>query len=334
MRPGAVAGWSDVTSRPFAAIPIAELPQYVRDHSHWLIEVPIRIALIIVVALLIRFVLLRMIDRLMRPRHAGDMPRILRPFKEKVEQSGLLEATGLLSERRQQRATTIGLVLKSGVSFTIFVITVLVVLSELGINLAPFIAGTSIIGVALGFGAQSIVKDFLSGMFMMVEDQYGVGDVIDFQLASGVVEAVGLRTTRLRDDNGTVWYVRNGEVLRVGNSSQGFSRVIVDVPVPAAIDLDGTCAALLDEGAKMKAEPQWTPVFLSDFEFEGAPELTVDQITLRVVAKVRAGEQFRTSRELRLRLRARLDRMAAEQAVSAEQAPEAAGAGTAGQSAS
>src|SRR5262249_62355031 len=130
--------------------------------------------------------------------------------------TSILESTGLMSERRNQRAATIGSVLKSAVSFTVFVIALLLILSDLGVNLAPFIAGTSIVGVALGFGAQNIVKDFLSGMFMMLEDQYGVGDTIDFQLASGVVEAVGLRTTRLRDVNGTVWYVRNGEVLRVG----------------------------------------------------------------------------------------------------------------------
>ena len=127
--------------------------------------------------------------------------------------------------------------LKSAVSFTLVVIAVLLILSELDIDLAPFIAGTSIVGVALGFGAQNIVKDFLSGMFMMLEDQYGVGDIIDFEKASGTVEAVGLRTTRLRDVNGTVWYVRNGEVVRVGNKSQGFAQVVLDVPIDARADV-------------------------------------------------------------------------------------------------
>src|SRR5207237_8818656 len=124
-------------------------------------------------------------------------------------------------------------VLDSSVSCSILVISCLPVLSELEINLAPVIAGTSIVAVSLGFGAQNLVKDFLSGMFMMLEDQYGVGDVIDFEQATGTVESVGLRITRLRDVNGTVWYVRNGEVVRVGNQSQGFAQVVLDVPIEA-----------------------------------------------------------------------------------------------------
>ena len=225
-----------------------------------LIEIPIRIVSIIVVSLIMRAILHRMINRVVRPVHVGDVPRILRPFKERVEGSGLLESTGLLSERRSQRAATIGSVLKSGVSFTILVIAFLLVLSELGINLAPFIAGTSIVGVALGFGAQNIVKDFLSGMFMMLEDQYGVGDVIDFEKAAGTVEAVGLRTTRLRDVNGTVWYVRNGEVVRVGNKSQGFAQVVLDVPIDAAADIETASAAMLAVAQQMRGEEDWADV--------------------------------------------------------------------------
>ena len=178
----------------------------------------------------------RAVDRLVRPVRGG-VPRILRPFKERIEASAFIESTGLLSERRAQRAATIGSVIKSVISIIILVIALMTILAELRIDLAPFIAGTSIVGVALGFGAQNIVKDFLSGMFMMLEDQYGVGDTIDFEKASGTVEAVGLRVTRLRDVNGTVWYVRNGEVVRVGNKSQGFAQVVLDVPIDAWADV-------------------------------------------------------------------------------------------------
>ncbi len=136
-------------------------------------------------------------------------------------------------------------------------------LSELRIDLAPFIAGTSIVGVALGFGAQNIVKDFLSGMFMMLEDQYGVGDVIDFEKASGTVEAVGLRTTRLRDVNGTVWYVRNGEVVRVGNKSQGFAQVVLDVPIDAwRRRRPGVARRCSRWRRQMRGEEDWSAVFL------------------------------------------------------------------------
>jgi small-conductance mechanosensitive channel len=280
---------------------------YVSEHSHWLIEVPVRIVVVIVVALLIRAVLHRMINRLVHPVRGGDVPRILHPFKDRVQNSALLESTGLLSERRAQRAATIGSVLKSGVSLTVLLIAFLVILSELQIDLAPFIAGTSIVGVALGFGAQNIVKDFLSGMFMMLEDQYGVGDVIDFEKASGTVEAVSLRTTRLRDVNGTVWYVRNGEVVRVGNKSQGYAQVVLDVPLEASADVAAASAAMLEEAQRMRNDEQWTGQFLGDPEMQGVESMTREETVVRMVARTRPGEQFRIARELRRRIRERLD---------------------------
>lgn len=274
-----------------------------------LIEIPLRILAIIVVALLFRAILIRMINRSVRPLRVGEVPRILRPFKERVENSALFESTGLLSERREQRAATIASVLRSGVSFTILVITFLLVLSELGINLAPFIAGTSIVGVALGFGAQNIVKDFLSGMFMMLEDQYGVGDVIDFEQAVGTVEAVGLRVTRLRDETGTVWYVRNGEVLRVGNRSQGYAQIVLDVPIAPNADIAAASAAMLDVAQQLRGEQAWTDAFLGAPEMQGVERLTREETVIRLVARVRPPEQWRVARELRRRIRERLDRL-------------------------
>jgi small conductance mechanosensitive channel len=286
-----------------------KLPQYVHDHSRWIIEIPVRILSIIVVTLILRAILHRMINRFVRPVHVGEVPRILRPFKERAANSALFESTGLMSERREQRAATIGSVLKSGVSFTLLVIAALSILGELRINLAPFIAGSSIVGVALGFGAQNIVKDFLSGMFMMLEDQYGVGDVIDFEMATGTVEAVGLRTTRLRDVNGTVWYVRNGEVLRVGNKSQGYARVVLDVPISAHDDIEAASAAMLAVANEMHADENWAHLFLSEPEFEGVEGITRDETVLRIVARVRPGEQWHVARELRRRIRERLARL-------------------------
>jgi moderate conductance mechanosensitive channel len=297
---------------------LAELPKYVRDHSRWVIEIPIRILVIIVVALILRAVLHRMISRLVRPVHVGAVPRVLRPFTERAQNSALLGSTGLMSERRNQRAATIGSVLKSAVSLLVLVIAVLTVLSELGINLAPFIAGTSIVGVALGFGAQNIVKDFLSGMFMMLEDQYGVGDVIDFEKATGTVEAVGLRTTRLRDVNGTVWYVRNGEVVRVGNKSQGYAQVVLDVPIAAAADISRASGAMLSVAQQMRGEPEWSDVFLGEPEVQGVESMTLDETTIRLVARVRPAEQWRTARALRRRIRERLERLAIESHLPAD----------------
>jgi small conductance mechanosensitive channel len=284
------------------------LPRYWHEHSRALIETPIRIVAIIVVALIIRAILRRMIDRAVRPV-GGRAPRLLRPFRERLENRNFLESAGLLSERRTQRAATLGSVLKSATSAVIFVIAFLLVLSELAINLAPFIAGTSIVGVALGFGAQSIVKDFLAGMFMLLEDQYGVGDVIDFEKASGTVEAVGLRSTRLRDVNGTVWYVRNGEVVRVGNKSQGFAQVVLDVPLDAWADVDRASAAMASVAGEMATDQQWAGVFLAEPEVLGVESMTRDETVIRLVAKVRPLEQWRTARELRRRIRDTLERL-------------------------
>jgi small-conductance mechanosensitive channel len=284
------------------------LPEYVQDHSKWIIEIPVRILVITVVALILRAVLHRMINRIVRPVHIGQVPRILRPFRDRAVNSAFLESTGLLSQRRAQRAATIGSVLRSGVSFTILVIAALSILSELGVNLAPFIAGTSIVGVALGFGAQNIVKDFLSGMFMMLEDQYGVGDVIDFEKATGTVEAVGLRTTQLRDVNGTVWYVRNGEVVRVGNKSQGFAQVVLDVPIDADADIDRASSTMLAVAQEMRTDEAWEPVFLGDPEVQGVERMTREETVIRLVVRVRPLEQWRVAREMRRRIRERLER--------------------------
>ena len=245
----------------------------------------------------------------MRPVADGGVPRILRPFSERVHNSAFFESTGLLSERRAQRAQTIGSVIKSFVTFIMFVIAFMLIISELGFDLGPFIAGTSIVGVALGFGAQNIVKDFLAGMFMMLEDQYGVGDVIDFQLASGTVEAVGLRSTRLRDVNGTVWYVRNGEVLRVGNKSQGFATVVLDIPIDAWDDVSVASEAMRTVAAQMHGEEEWTHVFLNDPEVLGVESLSREETVIRLTARVRPLEQWRTARELRRRIRLRLDEL-------------------------
>jgi moderate conductance mechanosensitive channel len=292
-----------------AANHLSGLPQFIEDHKVALIEIPIRIAIIIVVALVARSLLHRAVDRLVRPVRGGGVPRILRPFKERIENSSFIESTGLLSERRAQRAATIGSVIKSVISIVILVIALMTILSELRFNLTPFVAGTSIVGVALGFGAQNVVKDFLAGVFMMLEDQYGVGDTIDFEKASGTVEAVGLRTTRLRDVNGTVWYVRNGEVVRVGNKSQGFAQVVLDVPIDAWADVAAASQAILDEAERMRAEDTWSGIFLGDPDMQGVESMTREETVIRLVARTRPGEQFRVARELRRRIRERLDHL-------------------------
>jgi small conductance mechanosensitive channel len=172
------------------------------------------------------------------------------------------------------------------------------VLAEFGVDLAPILASAGIVGVAVGFGAQNLVRDFLSGMFMLLEDQYGVGDIVDLGEASGVVEAVGLRITTLRDTNGTVWYVRNGEILRVGNKSQGFAVAVVDLPVahhadvPEAIALAGTTATERLTGEDLVAD------VLEPVDVLGVEKVGPEGVTLRLTVRVAPGRQFAVQRAL------------------------------------
>ncbi len=269
--------------------------QWLAASSGWLIAKPVTILLIILGALFVRYLARRLIDRLTRAT-GGKVPTVLRPLRERAPQS----LGQLLSERRAQRAETIGSVFKSIVSFIVFGLAFMMILGELGVNLGPILASAGIVGVAIGFGAQNLVKDFLSGVFMMLEDQYGVGDVVDVGEAIGTVEAVGLRITTLRDLNGTVWYVRNGEVLRVGNSSQGFAVAVVDVPIGYGADV-GQATEILERVATDAAGT--AP--LSDDVIEPPEVLGVERvtaaegITIRLTVKVRPGRQWSVQRSLR-----------------------------------
>jgi moderate conductance mechanosensitive channel len=192
------------------------MPDWLPDNLAALVVFkPIRIVLLIIAAFVLRRVLNRMIKR--STQRAIDRPSTAR---SEITQK-LIVATTMSAERRRQRLSALSSVAQSTVTFVIFAVVILMILAELGYNITTILAGTTVIGVTVAFGLQSIVKDFVSGVFMLVEDQLGVGDYVDMNMASGVVEGIGLRITELRARDGTVWYVRNGEVLRVGNFSQG-----------------------------------------------------------------------------------------------------------------
>ncbi|HZO65576.1 MAG: mechanosensitive ion channel family protein [Kribbellaceae bacterium] len=180
------------------------------------VMVPARIAALVIGFFVLRWLLHRVINRMARRTAGGTVPGVLARSRRATK----FVEENLLSERRQQRAETMASLLRSVATTVLASVLVVMVLAQLGFDILPVVASASIIGVALAFGAQTLVKDFLSGIFMILEDQYGVGDFIDMDEASGTVEAVGLRVTRLRDNDGTIWYVRNGEVMRVGNLSQ------------------------------------------------------------------------------------------------------------------
>jgi small conductance mechanosensitive channel len=269
--------------------------------SFYLIVKPVRIALIVLLAIVARVLLHRMINRVVRHASTDEQrATLLRPIRNRLP-GALRETTGTASERRRQRAAALGSVLRSIASVSVSGIAAMLVLGQLGIDLAPLIASAGIVGVAIGFGAQNLVKDFVSGLFMLLEDQYGVGDVIDLGSVNGTVESVGLRITTLRDVHGVVWYVRNGEIVRVGNKSQGWAQVVVDVPVDFA-EVHEASRVLKEAAAAMAADPDWMEHFIEVPTIVGVEQITADGAVLRITAKTPSPEQWRVARELRSRL--------------------------------
>ncbi|MFC4000266.1 mechanosensitive ion channel family protein [Prauserella oleivorans] len=282
--------------------------EWLAGSANWLVAKPLRILFIVVIAVVVRYAIRKLIDRLTRtPEGDSDgkkLPTLLRPLRERAP-----EVLGpVVLERRRQRAKTIGSVLKSVTTVVVYGMAFVLVLGELGINLAPILASAGIVGVAIGFGAQNLVRDFLSGIFMMLEDQYGVGDVVDVGEAVGTIEAVGLRITTLRDLNGTVWYVRNGEVLRVGNFSQGYAVGVVDIPLSYDADVTKATALLEEVAAEAAQRPAVAPDVLEPPEVLGVENVTPEAVHLRVTVKVRPGRQWSVQRALRAEIMSAFER--------------------------
>ncbi len=209
--------------------------------------------------------------------------------------------------RQTQRTETIAAVLGSISVFVIYLIAVFIALSKLNIDVGPLVAGAGVIGVALGFGAQSLVRDFLSGVFMILEDQYGVGDIVDVGEASGTVEAVTLRVTRLRDVEGTVWHVPNGQIQRVGNLSQLWSRSLLDLGVAYDTDLDHASEVITGVANRMAEEEDWKDAILEPPELWGVQQFGPDEVVLRLVMKTQPAAQWKINREFRARIKKAFD---------------------------
>ncbi|MBA9004089.1 mechanosensitive ion channel family protein [Thermomonospora cellulosilytica] len=261
------------------------------------------IVITLVIALTLRRVAHRAITRITVRMAEGTKPERLRE-RGRTAHDG---STALLTERRRQRAQTLGSVLRSIASIVIMGTAVFSALGELGLNLTPVLASASVIGVAVGFGAQNIVKDFLAGLFMLLEDQFGVGDVVDVGPAKGTVEAVTLRVTRLRDVNGVVWYIRNGEILRVGNESQNWARAVLDIPVDYGEDTAKVKEVLKTTADELAADPAWSDIVLEEPSVWGVQGLTGEAVVVRLVVKTAPGKQGDVARELRERVKVAFD---------------------------
>ncbi len=275
----------------------------------WMVDRPLRIFLIILVAWFIRKMLHRAIDRF--ERRVAEKSPLLRdvPLPDDVStvagRRALREHT--LAARAKQRAVTIGAVLRSSVSLAVFLLTGLLVLSELDLNLAPLIASAGIAGLAIGFGAQSMVKDFLAGMFIILEDQFGVGDIVDTGLATGKIEEVSLRTTRLRDQSGTLWIVPNGEISRVGNTSQVWSNAVIDVEVAYDTNLDYAIATIKKTLDAIWKSDEPNATVIAEPNVLGVERMGDSSVVIRAVVKCEPAEQWVMGRIARKKLKEALD---------------------------
>jgi moderate conductance mechanosensitive channel len=210
------------------------------------------------------------------------------------------------NSRIEQRAATMGDAVASFWKVVVLVVAILLILGEFGINLGPLVAGAGIAGLAVAFGAQAIIKDYLSGFFILLEDQYGVGDVVTIGSATGTVEDVNLRFTRMRSSDGTVWFIPNGEIRQVGNQSMEWSRAIVDVVVGYDNDVSAVMIALSEEIGALTNELAWKDRILETPEVQGVQSMSVEGVALRIVVKTEPREQWAVARELRTRI---IDRM-------------------------
>lgn len=271
----------------------------------WLGEAGMKLltcALIIVGAILASWVLRLVIHRVVERIVSGAKT------KANVDDTQALERSPLAAMRLVQRMRTLGSILQNIVNVTLVIIAVLLIINVL----APGVAGSfallsAAIGAGLGFGAQNIVKDVLNGIFIVAEDQVGIGDVVDLGLATGVVEYVSVRVTHVRDVNGTLWYVRNGEITRIGNMSQGWSRVILDLAVPAYVDIDEVEKTMLGAAKSLAKDPKWRTRIIEQPEVWGLESIAGDALVIRLVMKTRANAKDDVARELRMRLKRAFD---------------------------
>jgi len=274
----------------------------------FLIGKPLAVTWLILLFFVIRWLLNRLVDRLVKRAEGGALTARVGRLSLGAGRAKAPSPTELATAtRRVQRAKAMGSLLKSVITGVLLAVFGTMVLAQVGVNVGPIIASAGIVGLALGFGAQSLVSDYLAGVFMVFEDQYGVGDEVDLGEAIGTVEAVSLRVTRVRDVNGTVWYVRNGEIVRVGNMSQNWARSVIDVCVAYQEDLARVRRVLEDVAHDMWEDEEFKGVIIEEPSVWGVQELGIDGVVVRVALKTAPLEQWAVAREMRQRIKARFD---------------------------
>ena len=270
----------------------------------FMVDKPLAIVGIIVSAVILGKISRRVVKLLVRRlgrRRASHGPGILRRHTP----PSLLDAGEMVSTRAVQRIEALAVALAGAATFVVWLVAIIAIVRVLGVKIEPLLTGAGLIGVALGFGAQSLIRDFLAGVFILVEDQFGVGDWVDLGEVTGSVEAVTLRATRIRSVDGTVWHVPNGQIQRAGNMSQHWSRALLDIQIALDSDIERARDAI-----KRVADEIWHQdrAIIEEPEVWGVQSLGPAGITIRLVAKTKPLEQWRITRVMRERIKTELDR--------------------------
>jgi small-conductance mechanosensitive channel len=267
----------------------------------------LKVAAVVLGAVILNRLVRWLLRRLVRGLEHRSIQQPLESLRAKTPRALLASTDPLPSLRRSQRAEMIGAALANMASVVIWLTAAILVLHVLGLRLGPLLAGAGIAGLVLSLSAQQMVRDFLSGIAMLMEDQYGPGDVVDAGPAKGVVERVGLRTTRLRAVDGIVWHVRNGEIERLGNESRDWARVLVDVEVARGSDLAQARRTVEEAGHQVAQDEQWQPSLLETPEVWGVEEVKPASVTIRLAVKTRPSKRDDVARQLRASVESALE---------------------------
>jgi small-conductance mechanosensitive channel len=288
---------------PVLAAPEGEAASFLSRVVAWLLGPGLQILLICVVAAIVATVASWLIKRILRTM-IDSTSRLSNAAGLVARRSGHDPKSAKAAQaRRSQRLETLSTVARNITRILIWSIAAVMILDRFGVNIAPVIASLGVVGLAAGIGAQTIIKDVISGILMLLEDTIAVGDYVDLEYAEGTVTGINLRVTEVRGLDGVLWTVRNGELIRVGNYSRGYSNAVVVLDIDAGADDDLVTQVLGKVTADLADDPRWADVIQSPADISGMLEVDANHYRRRVVIQTAPGQQWGIERELRGRVR-------------------------------
>ncbi|SMO57866.1 mechanosensitive ion channel family protein [Solitalea koreensis] len=234
--------------------------------------------------------------------------KVLKKFIEKTVRISVITDTRLSKHAQKKREDTLIRIFKGASNIVLLAIVVLMILQEVGVPIGPVLASAGIIGLAVGFGGQYLIRDIISGFFIILENQYRIGDVVDFEGTSGLVEDISLRMTTLRDLDGTVHHVPHGEVKKVANLSKYFSRINLNIGISYAAKLDHVIEVVNEIGIELSEDSQWKEFIIKPPQFLRIDDFADSSIMIKILGETQPLKQWDVTGELRKRLKIAFDK--------------------------